>query len=161
MGKDLKYLVIHCLATPEGRNVTKQDIEQWHLKERGWSKVGYADFIHIDGTLENLISFNQDDKIDSWEISNGARGYNSIARHVAYVGGASSSKEHWMKYYPPKDTRTKEQNYTLEQYVRFTILRNPNIKVIGHNQISNKSCPSFDVSIWLREIGISEKNIGL
>jgi len=160
MGK-LKYLVIHCLATPEGREITKKDIEKWHLKERGWSRVGYSDMVHIDGRLENLIEFDQDDNVDSWEISNGARGYNGIARHIAYVGGASSSKEAWMRFYPPKDTRTDEQNYTLEQYVRYMILRHPDIKVIGHNQISNKSCPSFDVSAWLRSICIDEKNIGL
>lgn len=157
----LKYLVIHCLATPEGREITRQDLEQWHLKERGWSRLGYSDLIHIDGRLENLIEFDQDDNVDSWEISNGAKGYNGIARHVAYVGGASSKKEAWMKHYPPKDTRTEAQNYTLEQYVRFTILRHPNIKVIGHNEISNKSCPSFDVKLWLRSICIDEKNIGL
>ena len=27
----LKYLVIHCTDTPEGRNVGKTEIEQWHL----------------------------------------------------------------------------------------------------------------------------------
>ena len=27
----LKYLVIHCTDTPEGRNVGKTDVEQWHL----------------------------------------------------------------------------------------------------------------------------------
>jgi len=160
MGK-LNYLVIHCLATPKGREITKEDIEQWHLEERGWSRVGYSDLVHIDGELENLIEFDQDDTVDSWEISNGAKGYNGIARHIAYVGGASSTKQPWMRSYPPEDTRTKEQNYTLEQYVRFMILRHPDIKVIGHNEISNKSCPSYNVGKWLREIGIKNKNIGL
>ena len=27
----LKYLVLHCTATPEGRDVTAAQIRQWHL----------------------------------------------------------------------------------------------------------------------------------
>ena len=155
MGK-LKYLVIHCTATPEGREVSKADIEQWHLVERGWSKVGYSDLIHIDGSLESLIKFDQDNTIDSWEISNGARGFNGISRHVVYVGGTEKNN-----IGQSKDTRTNEQHYTLEHYVKFMLLRHPYLKVIGHNELSNKNCPSFIVGDWLRSICVNEKNIGL
>jgi len=158
MGK-LKYLIWHCTATPQGREVTKQDIEQWHLVERGWSKPGYSDIVHLDGSLENIIPFNQDDRIDFWEISNGARGFNGEARHVTYSGGCSATKLFWQKFYPPKDTRTFEQKKTMELYTKFMILRHPNILVGGHNQLANKSCPSFDVPTWLRSIGVEERNI--
>lgn len=157
----LKYLVIHCTDTPEGREVTKADIEQWHLVERGWSRVGYSDLIQLDGTLVQLRKFNQDDNVDPWELTNGAKGYNGISRHVVYAGGASKTKPSWAKFYPPKDTRTTAQKETLETYVHYMILRHPNIKVIGHNQISNKACPSFDVTKWLYDIGVETKNIGL
>lgn len=150
MPKLLKYLVIHCTDTPEGRAVTKADIEQWHLVENGWSKVGYADLIHLDGTVENLTPYNEDDQIDPWEITNGARGYNSKSRHVCYVGGGKE-----------KDTRTFEQIAALEAYIRKTIALVPGIKIIGHNQISTKKCPSFDVASWLKTICIEAKNIGL
>ena len=70
----LKYLVIHCTDTPAGREIFKADIVQWHIKENGWSKVGYSDLIHLDGSITNLIEFDQDDTVDNWEISNGARG---------------------------------------------------------------------------------------
>lgn len=144
----LQLLVIHCTDTPEGREVTKKDIEQWHLKERGWSKVGYSDLIQVSGSLLNLIPFNQDDIVDPWEISNGAKGFNGKSKHVVYAGG-----------YQGKDTRNEFQEYALHVYVKYMILRHPNIKVCGHNQLSSKSCPSFDVPKWLREIGIEEKNI--
>lgn len=158
MGK-LKYLVIHCTATPEGRKVTRKDIEQWHLIERGWSRVGYSDMIHLDGGLENLVPFDQDDTVDHWEVTNGAKGFNGIARHVVYVGGSSSNMEPWMNAYPPKDTRTDQQLEALEIYVKYMVLRHPEIQVCGHNQLSNKACPSFDVPVWLGNIGISGKNI--
>lgn len=158
---NLKYLVIHCTATPECREITRADIEKWHLKENGWSRVGYSDMIHLDGRLENLIPFDQDDEVDPWEISNGARGYNSMSRHIVYVGGSAAQKAEWMKTYPPKDTRTPEQTRTLETYVKYMIIRHPQIRVVGHNELSNKSCPSFDVSSWLRSIGIHDNNIGI
>lgn len=160
MSKKIKYLILHCTATPEGRKVTRKDIERWHLIERGWSRVGYSDMIHLDGTVDNLIPYNDDDIIDPWELSNGASGYNSISRHVVYVGG-SSAKKNALGTYGPKDTRTPEQIQALKEKVEYFVCQYPNIKVIGHNQISNKSCPSFDVPNWLRSIGINEKNIGI
>lgn len=148
--RTIKYLVIHCTDTPAGREVLPADIEKWHIKERGWSRVGYSDMILLNGKLENLIDYNQDDTIDRWEISNGARGYNTVSRHVVYVGGGKGI-----------DTRTASQTSTLETYVKFMILRHPSIKVIGHNQLSTKECPSFNVPSWLESIGISTNNIGL
>jgi len=150
-----KYLIIHCTDTPEGRPVSSDDIEKWHLQGNGWRRVGYADMVHLDGTLENLIDWNQDAIIDPWEVSNGARGYNGIARHIVYVGGAEKGTRE------PKDTRTCEQKETLAIYIKFNILRNKKLRVIGHNDVSKKACPSFNVAAFCREIGINESNIGL
>lgn len=89
MGK-LKYLVLHCTATPEGREVTADEIRRWHTSAppvgRGWKQVGYTDMIHLDGRVERLVDNNEDAQVDSWEITNGAKGYNTTARHVVYVG---------------------------------------------------------------------------
>mgnify|MGYP000779135506 CR=1 FL=1 len=88
MGK-LKYLVLHCTATPEGREVTADEIRRWHTSAppvgRGWKQVGYTDMIHLDGRVERLVDNNEDAQVDSWEITNGAKGYNTTARHVVYV----------------------------------------------------------------------------
>lgn len=160
MGK-LKYLVIHCTATPEGREVTKSDIEDWHIKGNGWSRLGYSDLIQLDGTLVNLREFDQDNEVDVWEITNGVKGYNDITRHVVYAGGCSTEKPVGMKWFATKDTRTDKQIETLTTYVKYMILRHPDIKVVGHNQLANKACPSFDVPCWLEDLGIDQKNIGL
>lgn len=45
MKKALQYLVIHCTATPEGREVSAADIRRWHTSPpseggRGWKQVG-------------------------------------------------------------------------------------------------------------------------
>jgi len=146
MGKTLKYLVIHCTATREGQDITGDNIRDWHTSPKprgnGWKKVGYSDLILLDGRLESLTPFDTDDDVEGWEITNGAKGFNDVSRHICYVGGLDNEMK-------TKDTRTLKQKITLETYVRYMLLRHPGLKVIGHNEISNKDCPSFDVPEWL------------
>ena len=159
MGK-LTYLVIHCTATPKGQEVTKADIIHWHtapkrLGGRGWQRPGYSDMIYLDGSLINVLAFDQNDLVDSWEISNGVRGINGISRHLVYVGGLDKKGKRG------KDTRTDAQKGTLLAYVKFTLLRHPDIQILGHQHAPNarKTCPSFDVPRWLKSIGVADKNI--
>ena len=154
MKKELKYLVIHCTATPEGREVTGADIRRMHLSPvskggRGWKQVGYTDLIRLDGTVERLVDNNEDAWVDPWEITNGAKGYNAVSRHVVYAGGCDKSMN-------PKDTRTAGQRAALEKYVRDFHVRHPKVRIMGHNEVAAKACPSFDVQKWLRSIGINQ-----
>lgn len=154
MGK-LTYLIIHCTATPAGRKVTSDDIRKWHIQGRGWSQVGYADMIHEDGTVENLVKYNDDDVVEPWEITNGAFGMNSVSRHVVYVGGLDAEGK------DPEDTRTDLQKEAMEKYIRQMIEKHPVILIAGHGQFAAKACPSFDVPKWLEHIGIDPENIYL
>lgn len=153
----IKYLVIHCTATPEGRAVTSNDIRRWHLQPppagRGWRQVGYTDMIHLNGTVERLADNNDDGTVDPWEITNGVAGINAVSRHVVYVGGLDTAGNH------PKDTRTDAQKMSLKNYVLAFLKRNPDVQVAGHNQFAAKACPSFDVPAWCRAIGVPPKNI--
>ena len=154
MSYELKYLVIHCTATREGREVKSSEIRHWHTDPvskggRGWRQVGYTDMIHLDGTVERLVKNNEDARVDSWEITNGAKGYNSVSRHVVYVGGCD-------KRLKPKDTRTAAQKAALRAYVLDFHRRFPKVKIIGHCELAAKACPSFDVKKWLKEIGINQ-----
>ena len=102
----MKYLVLHCTATPEGREVTSGEIRHWHTDPvkkggRGWKQVGYTDMIHLDGKVERLVGNNEDAEVDPWEVTNGATGYNTVSRHVVYVGGVSKDGK------TAKDTRTE------------------------------------------------------
>lgn len=149
----LKYLVIHCTATAEGREVTASQIRAAHTNPvskggRGWRVVGYTDMIHLDGSIERLVDNNEDANVDPWEITNGAKGYNSVSRHIVYVGGV----DHRGK---PKDTRTEAQKRAMAEYVKDFHRRFPEVKIIGHNEVAAKACPSFDVQAWLKEIGIN------
>lgn len=151
----LKYLVIHCTATPEGRDVTSAQIRKWHTSPvsaggRGWKQVGYTDLIHLDGRVERLVNNNEDANVDPWEITNGAKGYNSISRHVVYAGGMTKDMSN------PKDTRTPAQIKAMEAYVKDFHRRFPTVRIIGHNEVAAKACPSFDVQKWLKSIGINQ-----
>lgn len=153
MKKELKYLVIHCTATPEGREVSSADIRAWHTapppKGRGWRQVGYTDLFHLNGTIERLVENNGDGWVDSWEITNGVAGYNSISRHICYVGGCDRNMN-------PKDTRTEQQKYALRQFVLDFHAKHPNVQIVGHNDLAAKACPSFNVRAWLESIGIKQ-----
>lgn len=156
MGKVLR-LVLHCTATREGREVSSNEIRAWHTNPvskggRGWKQVGYTDMIHLDGKVERMVDNNEDAFVDPWEVTNGATGYNNTSRHVVYVGGCASDGK------TPKDTRTEAQRKALEDYVKDFHRRFPSIPIVGHGQLPGvkKACPSFDVSKWLKEIGINQ-----
>ena len=148
----LLRLVIHCTATPEGREVSSQDIRNWHTLPveqggRGWKQVGYTDVFHLDGTVERMVKNNEDACVDPWEITNGAKGYNSTSRHSVYVGGVDMQL-------CPKDTRTAAQKVALKNYVEEFHAKHPDVAIVGHNELAAKDCPSFDVQKWLKEEGL-------
>ena len=152
----LKYLVIHCTATPEGGDVSAADIRRWHTAPvsaggRGWKQVGYTDLIHTDGRVERLVANNEDANVDPWEITNGAAGYNSVSRHIVYAGGVDANNVQ-----KAKDTRTPAQKEALKRYVLDFHRKHPTVKIVGHNQLAAKACPSFDVPQWLKSIGINQ-----
>ena len=155
--KKLEYLIIHCTATQEGKELTADDIRRMHCspppKGRGWKQVGYSDMVHLNGMVTNLVPYDGDNIVQPREITNGALGLNGVSRHVVYVGGVEKDGK------TPKDTRTDQQLISLRNYVFQTVAAHPGIKILGHNQVEAKACPSFDVPIWLRTIGIKEQNI--
>ena len=70
----LKYLVIHCTATAEGREVSSADIRRWHTAPvseggRGWKQVGYTDLFHLNGGVERLVDNNEGANVDPWEVT--------------------------------------------------------------------------------------------
>lgn len=121
---------------------------------RGWTRVGYRDMIHINGTLQNLTPYKDDDVVDPWEVTNGVAGINSVSAHIVYVGGKDA------KMKKDEDTRTPEQLAVMEAYVKKLISLVPGILVAGHYQFDKKkACPSFDVPAWLESIGVDKRNI--
>ncbi|UII27021.1 N-acetylmuramoyl-L-alanine amidase [Fulvivirga maritima] len=154
MTKEFTHLMIHCSATPKGKWFDADDITRWHIEERGWSRVGYSTLFLLDGTTDIMIPFDKDDTINSWEISNGARGWNGITRHICYIGGLNE------KGNSVEDTRTEAQLAAMQAFVKMHIMLWPKVKIIGHNQVNaHKNCPSFNVNEWGLSIGLEKKHL--
>ena len=69
-------IIVHCTATPEGRDVSVKEIDLWH-RQRGFKGVGYHYVIGRDGTVDVGRPIS--------EIGAHCSGYNSHS-----VGGWSS-----------------------------------------------------------------------
>jgi len=156
--------MLHCSATPEGRDVTGDDIRRMHTSPvsqggRGWKQVGYSEFIRLNGDIEVLVADDGDQDVDPWEITNGARGYNAVTKHLCYAGGVAKTKPKGMRWFPPKDTRTAKQLKSMEVRVKELLQQHPKAKLIGHNQVANKACPSFDVRAWAESVGIAKSRV--
>lgn len=48
--RDIREIIVHCTATPAGRDYTVDDIRKWHL-QRGFSDIGYHYVIYRDGSV--------------------------------------------------------------------------------------------------------------
>jgi N-acetylmuramoyl-L-alanine amidase len=129
-------LIIHCTATPPHMDIGAKTIDRWH-KERGWSGIGYHIVIRRDGTEEYGRPLHT--------IGAHAKGNNINSIGLVYVGGVNADGK-------PDDNRTTAQRNTMEKEVKHIIAAFPGIRVIGHNEVSSKACPSFDVQAWMREI---------
>jgi N-acetylmuramoyl-L-alanine amidase len=133
------------------------------LHGRGWDRLGYADMIHHNGEIQNLTPYNEDDFVDSSEMTWGAVGINSISRHVALEGGIHPKSGELNGIWPFEELYSDEQFVMLAGYIKQAIVDYPWIEIIGHNQVpgSGKTCPNFDVLQFCHNIGVKAKNVGL
>lgn len=150
-----EYLVIHVSATPEkvaGYNA--EMIVNYHLS-LGWGRPGYSRIIEYNGTIEETWQVDTSDGIQPFEMTYGTgnRQVDLNAVNICIVGGLDKDT------LKPKDTRTPEQEVSLQKFVKEMVVLHPEIKVAGHNQFFNKACPCFFVPHWAKEIGLDKKNI--
>ena len=129
--RELNKIIIHCSATPEGRDVKADEIKQWH-KDRGWSDIGYHFVIELDGTIRDGRPVERSGAH--------AKGHNKDSIGICYVGGTDENGE-------AKDTRTEEQISNLLDLVLDLRQTYGELSVHGHNEFSSKECPSFDVQL--------------
>lgn len=136
--RKIDKIIIHCAATPEGRDVKMETIKSWHVKGRGWSDIGYHYIIELDGAVRAGRPLHR----------SGAhtKGHNATSIGVCYVGGIDKDKK-------PKDTRTDAQRKAMDILIDDLKMEHPTASVHGHNEFAAKACPSFDVS---KEYGASK-----
>lgn len=130
----VKYLTIHCAATPEGRHVSAEQITAWDKAKFG--QTSYHWVIELDGSMHRTL---RDD-----EKGAHVGGVNTGNIGICYVGGVDKKGN-------PKDTRTDAQKATLRRLVAEYRTAYPGIVVRGHRDWPGvkKACPSFDVATAL------------
>ena len=131
-----EYLVVHCSATKPSMDIGLREIKRWHVNDNGWRDVGYHYIIRRNGEVE-LGRSNRDTGAH-------AAGYNHKSISLCMVGGMA-------------EDNSAENNFTAQQWTALLDLVKqikvdyPEADVIGHNEISEKECPSFDVQKWKEE----------
>ena len=137
--RKIDKIILHCAATPEGKDFTVKDIRNWHL-QRGFSDIGYHFVIYRDGTVHRGRS------VEFAGAHTLGQNKNSIG--ICYIGGCTADGE------APKDTRTPEQRFALFKLV-YELMQKYNLSisnVFGHREFANKACPSFDMNIFRKEL---------
>lgn len=129
--RTINEIIIHCTATPEGRECSVEEIRQWH-KARGFTDIGYHYVIHLDGRIEN----GRDVDIAGAHCT----GHNTHSIGVVYVGGCAKDGK------TPKDTRTQAQKSALANLLIDLRKLYPRATIHGHRDFANKACPSFDAT---------------
>ena len=134
--RKITEIIIHCADTPEGRDDRAADIKRWH-KQRGFNDIGYHYVIDLDGTIEAGR--------DPEKAGAHAQGHNANSIGICYVGGADEQMK-------PKDTRTDAQKASLLLLLKYLRQRYPKAEIIGHRDVSAKSCPSFDAKTEYKDV---------
>ena len=136
--RNIDKLIIHCSATREcDDSVNASVIDRWH-KARGWKGCGYHFIVLIDGTIETGRMI---DKVGAH-----AKGMNKSSIGICYIGGLERDAK------TPKDTRTPQQKESLLLLIKTLKKIYPEATLHGHNEFSNKACPSFDVQSQYKNI---------
>lgn len=128
--RKIDEIIVHCTATPAGREVSVEEIAGWHRRQ-GFRTVGYHYVVRLDGTVEP----------GRRESETGAHclGHNSRSIGVCYVGGLDSAGK-------PADTRTEAQKTALLRLLGELRARYRGATIHGHCEFAAKACPCFDAA---------------
>lgn len=132
MKENIKFLVVHCSDTEDKKDLRALDIHKMHINF-GWDGIGYHKIINRSGKIEN-------GRPEFW-IGAHVRGKNSVSLGVCLIG---------------KEKFTKNQFRSLERVLRRWKIFYPNAKIVGHCDFkdTNKTCPNFNVNMWVRSKNI-------
>lgn len=155
----IDLIVIHCSATPNGRSVTVQEIDDWHAA-RGFARdpgaigynqpalahIGYHYVVYAHGPVVTGRGLN--------EPGAHAIGHNARSIGICLVGTDSYRRAQWNSL-RILVTATIEETLSLAQRLR--------LRISGHRDLSPdidgdgtvephewlKTCPGFKVAAWL------------
>tara|TARA_R110001583_G_scaffold5763_2_gene30608 strand:- start:11889 stop:14162 length:2274 start_codon:yes stop_codon:yes gene_type:complete len=151
----VKFLVIHYTAggKKDAYKSTVSSIYGWRGSYAcGGDRAGYHWMIEgHDGSDGKCTNIYQD------SFTAYGAGVGSKFKHFSYYKGNSVAVNiNWMGGVSGKLNMSDAQASTLNKMVKFYCSKYPNIKVIGHYNVSDKACPGFHVSHYLTQLGLSK-----
>lgn len=134
--RPIEEIIIHCTGNTAKCKMTCEDIQDVARSYVG-PDGGYHFIIDLNGVIHTMAGHSK----VMWH----AKGHNENSIGIAYIGGLGLDGK------TPKNTLNEKQNKSLVELV--TLVRGwyPDAKILGHNEISIKPCPCFDVQEWLKE----------
>lgn len=164
--RSINEIIVHCSATPEGKDFTVEDITSWH-KARKFRTIGYHYVIYRDGTIHTGRPLEEE----------GAHckenGHNKHSIGVCYIGGLAADGK------TAKDTRTPEQKKALLDLLKELKTKFPNATIHGHREFvcnnrnhgkcpgcammpneasciyATKACPSFNATREYKNMAVA------
>lgn len=140
--RPLNEIIVHCTATPAdwwaGKRTSEKvaEVKRWHVKDRGWSDIGYHFLIDRDGTV---VKGRPLEKVGAH-----VQGRNTGTIGISLFGGhGSAATDKFEEHFTP------EQNAALLGLITDLRKQYPTIaQISGHNQWAAKACPGFNVPSW-------------
>jgi N-acetylmuramoyl-L-alanine amidase len=129
--RDINLIMIHCTDTPEGRDVTAEEVNEWH-RQRGYEMIGYHFLIRLNGDIESGRPLF----MKGAACRKGRA--NDFGVHVCYAGGRDNRGD-------TADTRTPKQRESLLMLLKWLKRRFPKARIVGHRDFDRgKACPCYD-----------------
>jgi len=137
--RQVKYIVIHCAATPPSSDIGVKEIDAWHRK-KGWAGCGYHHVIRRNGVVE---TGRPENKAGAHVLK-----FNHCSIGVCLIGGLNADRKAAPEY-------TDAQWASLEALIKDLHHRYPDAEILGHRDFPdvNKACPCFDAKEWWNKVG--------
>lgn len=136
--RKINKIILHCSDSSFG---SADVIRRWHL-ERGWSDIGYH-YVVCNGyenksdDFEALVHNGKVEPGRPLEIAGAhARGHNKDSVGICMIGTNKFTEEQFIAL----------GALVISLMVQFDLSAED---IIGHNEVSSKTCPNFDVSAFI------------
>jgi N-acetylmuramoyl-L-alanine amidase len=140
--RNIDTIIIHCTATrpdwwkDKSAQQKTDEVRRWHVEDRGWSDCGYHHLIDRQGTVTEGRPLER--------TGAHAKGHNTGSVGISLFGGHGGNVSDQFE-----DNFTEDQDRALRELIAKLKAEHPITKIIGHNEVANKACPTFVVRDWL------------
>lgn len=139
--RPINGIIVHCTATRptwmDGKPLADKiaEVRRWHVKDRGWSDIGYHFLIDRDGKVGVGRPIEK--------VGAHTQGHNTGTIGISLFGGwDSASTDKFLENF------TLGQEEALLHLIADLRQKYGRLTLAGHNNFASKACPGFNVGQW-------------